>query len=247
MKHTRECCEVNFSLIMSSSNDHANREEGQNQSFLLEAMQQHFARLEVRMNNIHDQIKQNEEPMRRMIPQNQRQGRRTPTVMIHEEATNGREDEEEDEVEEKGRFPLQRGRHGRGVQRNSIRYEEFDRNLGSIKMTIPPFQGNNGLEAYLEWENKVGERLTVTAIRRRRKSSLQWLNSHINIWWDQLVTTRRRNHEHPIMTQDDMNSVMRKTFVPNYYYRELYDKLQGLVQGSKSVDEYYKEMKVAMI
>ena len=52
----RECCEVNFSLIMSSNNDHANREKGQNQSFLLEAMQQHFVRLEVWMNNIQDQI-----------------------------------------------------------------------------------------------------------------------------------------------------------------------------------------------
>ena len=68
MKHMRECCEVNFFLIMSSSNDHANREEGQDQLFLLEAMQQHFARLEIRMNNIHDRIEQNEEAMRRMIP-----------------------------------------------------------------------------------------------------------------------------------------------------------------------------------
>ena len=70
--------------------------------------------------------------------------------MSHEEAENGREDEEEDEVEERGRFSPQRGRHGRGVQRNPIRYEEFDRNLGSIKMTIPPFQGKNDPEAYLE-------------------------------------------------------------------------------------------------
>ena len=61
------------------------------------------------------------------------------------------------------------------------------------------------------------------------------------------MTTRRRNHEHPIMTWDDMKSVMRKRFVPNYYYSELYSKLQGLGQGSKSVDEYYKEMEVAMI
>ena len=95
-----------------------------------------------------------------MTSQNQRQGRRTSTVMSHEEAENGCEDEEDDEVEERGRFPPQRGRHGRGVQRHPIRYEEFDRNLGSIKMTIPPFQGKNDLKAYIKWEKKV-ERVFV--------------------------------------------------------------------------------------
>ena len=88
--------------------------------------------------------------MRRMIPQNPRQGRRILIVMSHEEVENAHEDEEEDDVEEVGRFAPQRGRHGRGVQRNPMRYEEFDRNLGSIKMTIPPFQGMNDSEAYLE-------------------------------------------------------------------------------------------------
>jgi hypothetical protein len=35
--------------------------------------------------------------------------------------------------------------------------------------------------------------------------------------------------------------------VPNHYYRDLYLKLQGLNQGSKYVDEYFKEMEIAMI
>ena len=61
------------------------------------------------------------------------------------------------------------------------------------------------------------------------------------------MTARRRNHEHPIMTWDDMKSVMRKRFDSNYYYRELYNKLHGLIQGSKSVDKYYEEMEVTMI
>jgi hypothetical protein len=44
-----------------------------------------------------------------------------------------------------------------------------------------------------------------------------------------------------------MKVLMRKRFVPSHYYRGLYQKLQRLIQGSKSVDEYYKEMEVAMI
>ena len=33
--------------------------------------------------------------------------------------------------------------------------EDVDRNLGSIKMTIPSFQGRNDPNVYLEWERKV--------------------------------------------------------------------------------------------
>ena len=40
---------------------------------------------------------------------------------------------------------------------------------------------------------------------------------------------------------------MRRRFVPNHYYRDLYLKLQGLNQGYKTVDEYHKEMERAMI
>jgi hypothetical protein len=35
--------------------------------------------------------------------------------------------------------------------------------------------------------------------------------------------------------------------VPNHYYRDLYLKLQGLNQGYKTVDEYHKEIEIAMI
>jgi len=32
-----------------------------------------------------------------------------------------------------------------------------------------------------------------------------------------------------------------------YYYRELYQRLYNLSQGTKSIDEYFKEMKLVMI
>ena len=47
-------------------------------------------------------------------------------------------------------------------------------------------------------------------------------------------------------TWEEMKRVMRKRFVSTYYYRDLYNKLQNLRQGNRSVKEYYKEMKVAM-
>jgi hypothetical protein len=44
-----------------------------------------------------------------------------------------------------------------------------------------------------------------------------------------------------------MKVLMRRRFVPKHYYRDLYLKLQGLNQGYKIVDEYHKEMEIAMI
>lgn len=40
---------------------------------------------------------------------------------------------------------------------------------------------------------------------------------------------------------------MKKRFVPNHYYREIHQKLQSLYQGSRSVEDYHKEMEILMI
>ncbi|RDX78987.1 hypothetical protein CR513_40648, partial [Mucuna pruriens] len=66
-----------------------------------------------------------------------------------------------------------------------------------------------------------------------------------------IVTTtwrrkRRRNGERPIHMWEDMKSIMRRRFVPIHYRRDLHKKLQILTQGSMSVEDYYKEMEIAM-
>ena len=44
-----------------------------------------------------------------------------------------------------------------------------------------------------------------------------------------------------------MKAIMGRWFVPSHYYRDLYKKLQSLTQGYRSVDDYYKEMEIALI
>ena len=39
---------------------------------------------------------------------------------------------------------------------------------------------------------------------------------------------------------------MRKRFIPKYFHRKLIQKLQVLRQGSRSVDDYYKEIEMIM-
>ncbi|XP_073153147.1 uncharacterized protein [Henckelia pumila] len=44
-----------------------------------------------------------------------------------------------------------------------------------------------------------------------------------------------------------MKHVMKKRFVPNHYYREMYRRLQTLRQGPRSVENYYKELETTII
>ena len=61
------------------------------------------------------------------------------------------------------------------------------------------------------------------------------------------MLNKRRNMEPTVETWEEMKRVMRKRFVPTYYYRELYKKLQNLRQGNRSVEDSFKEMEVAMV
>ncbi|XP_061349324.1 uncharacterized protein LOC133294607 [Gastrolobium bilobum] len=115
--------------------------------------------------------------------------------------------------------------------------ERVDNNLGSIKMKIPSFQGRNDPEAYLEWERKM-ELVKLTAIE---------FSGYAIVWWDQFVTNRRRHGERPIEIWEEMKAVMRRRFIPSHYRSDLFQKLQSLTQGSKSVEDYFKEMETAMI
>jgi hypothetical protein len=55
----------------------------------------------------------------------------------------------------------------------------------------------------------------------------------------------RRYGEQLIDTWDEMKIIMRKRFMPSYYYRDLNNKFQRHTQGSKSVEEFFKEMEIA--
>ena len=44
-----------------------------------------------------------------------------------------------------------------------------------------------------------------------------------------------------------MKTIIKKRYVPKHYYRELFNRLQMITQGNKSVEEYQKELEVAMI
>jgi hypothetical protein len=224
------------------------KEEVDNSFFVLRAMQQQFERLNLVLEEVKDRMDQQEVVIRNL--QGERDRRRCAPSIENEFENKGDDDDEEDIASEVGMGGVDRprgGRRGRGHRRNLMGRD--DRNLGSIKMKIPSFQGRTDHEAYLEWEKKIELIFYCHNYSEEKKVKLAVIEfiDYAITWWDQLVTNSRRNHERPIETWGELKALMRRRFVPSHYYRDLYQKLQNLTQGSRSVEDYHKEMEVAMI
>jgi hypothetical protein len=168
----------------------------------------------------------------------------------NEYENDGGGEDEEDLASEVGSGRHRRVRRERGHEwRNPGGRDGVDRSLGSIKIKIPSFQGRTDPEVYLEWEKKIDLVFDCHNYSEEKKVKLAVIEftDYAIIWWDQLVTNRRRNNERPVETWGELKALMRRRFVPSHFYRDLYQRLQNLIQGSRSVEDYHKEMEVAMI
>ncbi|XP_071918888.1 uncharacterized protein [Coffea arabica] len=67
------------------------------------------------------------------------------------------------------------------------------------------------------------------------------------VCWDQIKKSRRRNGLPELVPWPEFRAMMRTRFVPGHYTRDLYHRLQILVQGNRSVDKYHKEMEILML
>ncbi|KAL4272683.1 hypothetical protein GQ457_13G015320 [Hibiscus cannabinus] len=115
----------------------------------------------------------------------------------------------------------------------------LDDSFTNINMNIPPFHGKTDPEAYFECHY-------YSECKKVQIVALEFTHYAIT-WWNQLTVNRRCNGERPVSTWDEMKAIMRKRFIPTHYHRELLRKLQNLTQGSMSVEDYFKEMELAMI
>ncbi|XP_071918798.1 uncharacterized protein [Coffea arabica] len=120
--------------------------------------------------------------------------------------------------------------------------------IKGIKMKIPPFQGKSDPDTYLEWESRVElvfDCNDYTDAQKLRLAVVEFTDYAI-VWWEQVVTSRRCG-EPPITTWTELKRLMKKRFVPSHYHRDLYQKLQTLTQGQRSVEDYYKDMEISML
>uniref|UniRef100_A0A2N9H3G6 CCHC-type domain-containing protein n=1 Tax=Fagus sylvatica TaxID=28930 RepID=A0A2N9H3G6_FAGSY len=159
--------------------------------------------------------------MKEMKSASGRDRRRRERRVENEYENEGDGEDEEDLASEVGSGRHRRVRRERGHEWNPGGRDGVDRSLGSIKMKIPSFQGRTDPEVYLEWEKKIDLVFDCHNYSEEKKVKLAVIE-----FTDYAIIWR---------------------FVPSHFYRDLYQRLQNLTQGSRSVEDYHKEMEVAMI
>ncbi|XP_010530537.1 PREDICTED: uncharacterized protein LOC104807122 [Tarenaya hassleriana] len=124
----------------------------------------------------------------------------------------------------------------------------MDDDLSNIKMEIPSFFGKSDAEAYLQWEQKTDMVFECHRYSENKKLKLATakFSEYALAWWSQLGISRRRNGEHAIDTWTELKMIMRRRFVPTTYHRDIHQRLSRLIQGSKSVEDYFKDMEMLM-
>uniref|UniRef100_A0A2N9IIS4 Reverse transcriptase RNase H-like domain-containing protein n=1 Tax=Fagus sylvatica TaxID=28930 RepID=A0A2N9IIS4_FAGSY len=232
---------------MSHKGDSSPKGKADNSSFVLQAMQQQFEWLNFVLGEVRDRMDLQDAAIRNL--QGGRDRRRRERRVENEYENEGDGEDEEDLASEVGSGRHRRVRRERGHEWNPGGRDGVDRSLGNIKMKIPSFQGRTDPEVYLEWEKKIDLVFDCHNYSEEKKVKLAVIEftDYAIIWWDQLVTNRRRNTERPVETWGELKALMRRRFVPSHFYRDLYQRLQNLTQGSRSVEDYHKEMEVAMI
>ncbi|XP_024009459.1 uncharacterized protein LOC112084542 [Eutrema salsugineum] len=121
--------------------------------------------------------------------------------------------------------------------------------LGGLKLRIPPFHGKNDPDAYLDWEKKIELVFNCqhyTEINRVNVAATKFYDYALS-WWDQIVTSRRRNQQYPVKSWSEMKSLLRKRFVPSHYHQELHQRIRRLTQGNRTVEDYYQELETLML
>ncbi|XP_023534142.1 uncharacterized protein LOC111795765 [Cucurbita pepo subsp. pepo] len=134
------------------------------------------------------------------------------------------------------------------IEREYQYERENEKGVWGVKLKIPTFYGRSDPEEYLQYESKIEHVFDCNNFSEERKLKLAVAEfcDYAIIWWTYLKSEWRRNYEEPIETWEELRTLMRKRYIPKHYSRVLKQKLYTLQQGSKSVEEYYKEMETLM-
>ena len=118
-----------------------------------------------------------------------------------------------------------------------------------VKLNVPPFKGRSDPDAYLDWEMKTEHLFACNDYTDAQKVKLAAaeFSDYALVWWHKYQREMLREERREVDTWTEMKRVMRKRYVPTSYNKTMRQKLQGLSQGNLTVEEYYKEMEMALV
>lgn len=132
----------------------------------------------------------------------------------------------------------------RGADHNNYRQDNRNNTTSrwdtGFRHDIPEFSGSLNPEEFIDWLHMVEEILEFKQVPDELRVPLvaTRFKSRAMAWWQQLKESRRRVNKPRIATWERMKKHMRRSFLPYNYERTLYNKLQNLRQGTRSVDDY---------
>jgi hypothetical protein len=153
--------------MMSHRSDSSPKGKVDNSSFMLQAMQQQFERLNFVLGKVRNRMDHQEAAIRNL--QGERDRRRREARVENEYENEGDGEDEEDLASKVGSAKHTRFRRERGREGNRGGRDGLDRNLESIKMKISSFQGRTDPKVYLEWEKKIDLVFDCHNTLKRRK------------------------------------------------------------------------------
>lgn len=140
-------------------------------------------------------------------------------------------------------------RAGRAYPPYQPRRADTDSLLNNIKTSIPEFKGIHDPDLYLDWErrvNKIFDCYDFPEVKKVQLASMEF-TGYAADWWENIQNRRHRDRYPPIDTWQEMKDVMRGRFIPVNYERELERRLSQIRQGTRTIEEYHKELETALI
>lgn len=113
-----------------------------------------------------------------------------------------------------------------------------------MRIDIPEFDGVSlNPEGFIDWLATVEEVFEFKEVPENKRVSLiaTRLRGRASAWWQQLKLTRDRLGKSKVVTWRKMKKCLRSNFLPHNFQRLMYQRLQNLKQGAKSVDDYTTE------
>ncbi|GKD60374.1 putative reverse transcriptase domain-containing protein [Tanacetum coccineum] len=154
----------------------------------------------------------------------------------------GTDDEESENLfgeDDDSSYDEQSGRRSKRNQSGDNKHWE-----SGMRVNIPDFAGDTlSLEGFIDWLVAVEEVFEFKEVPENKRVSLiaTKLRGRASAWWQQLKLTRERVGKPRITSWQKMKKCMRANFIPYNYQRHMYQRLQNLKQGSKSVEDYTTE------